>query len=186
MSDVPWFSSLFLSPEFSPFSFVPLSVGGCPSLHLFCVFLPLDRLGLFCCFSLACPLTFYRIPPWSLLRVPSFFRGFSFLCLSLPHPCVSPMHGPFGFHSYGLGCGPFRCVLLFSCASSPYCLFRPWALPSLLRSWFVYPRSPSSLFQSTLRFLSISWGFFMRFLVSSLLREGISSSLAVRVVTGSS
>ena len=127
---------------------MPLSVGGCPSLHLFCIFLLLYCPGLFRCFSLACPLPFFRFPLWGLLRVPSFFGG---------SPCVSPTHSPFGFCSYGLGCGPFCCAAL-PCASSSYCLFRPWALLSLPRSWFVSPRSPSSLFQSTLHFLSLSWG----------------------------
>ena len=50
--------------------------------------------------------------------------------------------------------------------SSPYCLFRPLAFPSLPSSWFISPCSSSSLFLSTWCFLSFSCFFFcVRFLV---------------------
>ena len=94
LSAVPWFSSLFLYLEFSFFSFVflhgfvLLSVGECHSLHLFCVFLLFGCLGLFSYFRLACPLTFFCLPPWGLLRVPSLVWGFSISSLSIPHLCV--------------------------------------------------------------------------------------------------
>ena len=74
----------------------------------------------------------------------------SFLCLS--------MLGPFRFRSYYLGFGLFLWALLhLPCASSSYCLFRPWAFPSLPHYWFLSPRS-SSLFLSAWCFLSFLGG----------------------------
>ena len=92
------------------------------------------------------------------------FAG-SFLCLGSPleplsflAPCGSPTHGSFGLGPSGLGWGPFRYALLLACASTPECLFRCWALPSLPSYRFGSSSSPySSLFQSTLCFFSTHW-----------------------------
>ena len=105
----------------------------------------------------------------------------SFLCLS--------MLGPFGFRSSYLGSGVFLWALLhLPCASSPYCLFWPWAFPSLPHYWFLSPRSFSSLclsawcfmyflggFSSGFSFVSSSGGSLLSFLPSC--RAAATSSL---------
>ena len=75
----------------------------------------------------------------------------------------------------------FRCALLL-CAYSSYCLFRPWALLSLSRSWFVSPQSPFSS-----AFL-VPWGYSCVFhFISSAGEDLFLSSLpAICAVTGSS
>ena len=93
---------MFLCPGFSPLSFVflhgfvPLSVGGCRSLHLFCDFLSFGRPGLLVAFVL--PVLCY-----SSVFLPGFF-AVSFLSSGVfpsgylsPHPCVSPRMVPSGF-----------------------------------------------------------------------------------------
>ena len=110
----------FLSSFIFLNDFVLLYVGAYRWLPLFCVFLSFSRDGLFRWFCLAYPLPFIHLPPWGLLWVPSLVWGFSLSGLSVPHPCVSPTHGPFGSRCYGLGCGPFRCPLLLTCASSTF------------------------------------------------------------------
>ena len=63
---------------------------------------------------LCCSPGFLRGVFW---RVPSSVWGFSLSCLSLPHPCDSPMHCPFELCSYGLGCGLFPLCSSFSLVS---------------------------------------------------------------------
>ena len=79
--------------------------------------------------------------------------GVSPFRVSLPSSlCLSAL-GPFGCRASFLGSGLFLWALHLSCASSPYCLFRPWAFPSLPRSWFLSSHSSSSIFLSAWCFL---------------------------------
>ena len=98
------------------------------------------------------------------LSFPSFVRGFSVLGISLLVPE--------SLHSWSLGVSFFWSWLwpFPLCSSSPLCvltalLVRPWAFPSLHSSWFVSPRSSSSLFLSAFCFLSFFLGHFLQFLV---------------------
>ena len=82
-------------------------------------------------FCLACSLPFFHVPPWGLWGFFPSFRGSSFGYIS-PRPCVSPHLIPSGFILSVLVAALFLCaLLLLPCVSSPYCLFRPWAFPSL-------------------------------------------------------
>ena len=99
---------------------------GCRSLHLYCVFLLFSHPILLVAFVLPV-LCYSSVFLRGVFEVSFLSWGFPFLVSFSSSLCLST-HGPFGFRSYGLSCGPFRCaLLLLPYASSPYCLFRPWA-----------------------------------------------------------
>ena len=159
LSVVPWFSSLFLSLEFS------LS----PFVFLFGSYLSL--LGsvlrsIFSAFSFRSTVLDYFVA----LVLPVLCFSSVFLCgvfCGFIHslgvlPVFLSRIVPSCFVLTALVAALFRCALILPCASSSYCLFRPCVLPLLPCSWFVSPRSPS-LFRSTLHFLSLSWGYSCHF-----------------------
>ena len=74
--DVPWVDFLYLGvlsllSSFCLDSFHSLFIGGCRSLHLFCVFSFSFRLPGFFVAFISCPLPFFSLPPWGSLRYPS-------------------------------------------------------------------------------------------------------------------
>ena len=170
-SDVPCFSSLALYPESSPFFPLfawirsALSIGGCRSLHLFCVFLFVRPSWLFCCLCLSCPLPFFHFLHGVLCSFLFLVRGFSLPGISsLILLCL---------HTWSLRVSFFLSWFWpfpLGSSLSPLCVLTVLLVSTLGLSFaysFLVPLS-SFLFLSLslcLVFLVISCGFFLRFLL---------------------
>ena len=173
-----FFLLVYVSGVFSlPFLFLPglglpsLLVGVIPfifSPFFFSFGLP----NLFVAFSISCPFPSCRFLHGVLCGFLPWL-GISSFRVSLPSSLCLFSFGPFGFRPSYIGSGLFLWAFLpLPCAYYPYCLFRPWAFPSLPRYWFISPRSPSSLFLSAWCFLCFLGGFSSGF--SSVSSSGVS------------
>ena len=176
-SDVSCFSSLALYPESSPFLFLfagfrsGLSIGGCCSLHLFCVF---SFRSAFLTCLLPLPLLSFDVlpfPAWGALWFPSLVRGFSLPSIS-SRVLFFFLFFFWSLHLVSLGFVPPLLVPAFSFGLFSVSLVRPHVMLVLTLSLsfaysFLAPLSSFLFLSLSLRlvFLMISCGFFLRFLL---------------------
>ena len=147
--------------------FIPISVGGCCSLHLFEFFLLFGRTGLLVVFVL--PVLCHSSVFLRRVFEVSFLRsGFSVLGISRLVPV--------SLHTWSLRVSFFRSWLrpFPLCSSSPLCVLivLHFGLGPFLR-FLVLGSSPRSSSSLCFLFLVLFFGHFLQFLVPSLLRVGL-------------